>query len=286
MGTGLVTEVESMRNAAMLGQVRGLGYDGDGKRLMVASDEGLAVYERGKWFKTPGRRLAYTGFASTHRHLYASGYPATGSGVPIPLGLIRSRDGGRSWDKLGLEGETSFLFLAAGWTTGALYVWNPQPNSRMDKFGVHYTLDEGQSWHAATAVGLGGDVQTLAAHAYAAGTVAIGTQKGTFLSRDFGDSFKSLARDVQAFALHFDLDGERLWLGSFAGTAYLSRIELRSGTIEPAPTPRWGRNAASSIVQNPASRLEYAIATPAHSVYLSKNGARTWTQIVDRARLR
>jgi len=252
----------------------------------VPSHHGLAVYERGKWRKAPGPQHDYMGFASTRMYLYSSGHPAPGSGLANPFGLIRSGDGGRAWDKLGLEGETDFHLLAAGWNTNAVYVWNPQPNSRMNKFGVYYTLDEGQTWHAAAAVGLDGELQALAAHPYAPGTVAIGTSEGAFLSRDFGGRFEVLARDVQELALHFDLDGERLWLGSFAGTAYLSRIDLRSGTIEPAPTPHWGRDPVSYIAQNPASRAEYAIATLGRSVYLSKDGARTWTQIADRGRVR
>ena len=284
-GLGLIWTA-SVRSAEMLTHVHGLAYSADGKRLMVPSHHGLAIYERGNWRKAPGPQHDYKGFASTRQYLYASGHAAPGFGVANPFGLIRSRDGGRSWDKLGLEGEIDFHLLAAGWNTNAVYVWNPTPNSRMNKFGVYYTLDEGQSWHAAAAVGLDGDVQTLAAHPYAAGTIAIGTSEGAFLSRDFGGHFAALARDVRATALHFDLDGERLWLGSFAGAAYLSRIDLQSGTIEPAPTPHWGRDPVSYIAQNPASRAEYAIATLGRNVYLSKDGTRTWTQIADRGRVR
>jgi len=274
------------QSGQMLVHVHGLAYSVDGKKLMVPSHEGLAFYERGKWSRTPGLRHDYMGFASTRTYLYSSGHPAPGSGVANPFGLIRSRDGGRSWDKLGLEGETDFHLLATGWNTNAVYVWNPTPNSRMNKFGVYYTLDEGQTWHAAAAAGLDGELRALAAHPYVAGTVAIGTAEGVFLSRDFGGRFEVLARDVQALALHFDLDGERLWLSSFAGTAYLARIDLRSGTIEPAPTAHWGRDPVSYIAQNPASRAEYAIATLGRSVYLSKDGARTWNQIADRGRVR
>jgi hypothetical protein len=282
----LVAGAALAQSTEMLTHVHGLAYSADGKMLMVPSHDGLAIYERGKWHKAPGPQHDYMGFASTRQYLYASGHPAPGFGVANPFGLIRSRDGGRSWDKLGLEGEINFFLLAAGWNTNAVYVWNPQPNSRMNNFGVYYTLDEGQTWHAAAAVGLDGELQTLAAHPYAAGTVAIGTSEGAFLSRDFGSRFEVLARDAPALALHFDLDGERLWLGSFAGTAYLLRVNLRSGTIEPAPTPHWGRDPVSYIAQNPASRAEYAIATLGRSVYLSKNGARTWTQIADRGRVR
>lgn len=270
----------------MLVHVHGLAYSADGTTLMVPSHHGLAIYQRGKWRRAPGLKHDYMAFASTRRHLYASGHPAPGSGFANPFGLIRSRDGGRTWDRLGLEGETDFHLLAAGWNTDAVYVWNPQRNLRMDEFGVYFTLDDGQTWQGAAASGLEGDMLALAAHPYAASTVAIGTTEGAFLSRDFGGRFEALARDVQAHALHFDLDGNGLWLGSFSGAAHLSRVDLETGTIEPGPSPHWGRDPISYIAQNPASRAEYAIATFGRSVYLSRDAGRTWKQIADRGRVR
>lgn len=272
--------------AEMLTHIHGLAYSADGKKLIVPSHDGFAIYERGKWRKAPGLRHDYMGFASTRQYLYSSGHPAPGSGLANPFGLIRSRDGGRSWDKLGLAGETDFHLLAAGWSTNAVYVWNPQPNSRMTKSGVYYTLDEGQTWHAAAAVGLDGELRALAAHPEEAGTVAVGTTEGAFLSRDFGARFEALARDAQALALHFDQDGKRLWLGSLAGAARLSRIDLQARRIEPVPIPPLGRDAVSYIAQNPASRATYAIATFERNVYLSRDAGRTWMQIAYRGTVR
>src|SRR2546429_5088264 len=50
----------------------------------------------------------YMGFAATAQGAYSSGHPAPESGLTNPFGLIRSRDGGKTWDKLGLEGESDF----------------------------------------------------------------------------------------------------------------------------------------------------------------------------------
>ena len=277
----------SAHSAEMLVHVHGLAYSADGKTLMVPSHHGLAIYERGKWRKAPGLQHDYMGYSATRERIYSSGHPAPGSGLANPFGLIRSKDGGRTWDKLGLEGETDFHQLAAGWNTNAIYIWNPAPSSRMKKAGLHYTLNDGLVWRAAAAAGLSGEPQALAVHPDNPATVAVSTAEGVFLSRDHGARFIPVARGVQGLALHFDLDGKRLWLGSFAAdAAHLSRIDLETRMIEPAPTPHWGRDAVSYVAQNPVSRAEYAIATFGRSVFLSRDAGRTWAQIADRGRVR
>ena len=141
----LLTAMASLAYAQSitLHHVHGLAYSGDGKRLMIPSHHGLAIYQNGKWSKAPGPEHDYMGFVATAKNLYSSGHPAPRSGFKEPFGLIRSRDGGKTWDKLGLEGETDFHLMAAGWNTNAIYVWNPEPSSRMKTAGLHFTFNDG-----------------------------------------------------------------------------------------------------------------------------------------------
>src|SRR2546423_12977747 len=88
--------------------VHGLSYSADGKRLMIPSHFGLAVYENGKWSKAPGPQHDYMGFSATSKYIYSSGHPAAGSSLVNPFGLLRSQDGGNTWEKLALEGESDF----------------------------------------------------------------------------------------------------------------------------------------------------------------------------------
>ena len=48
-----------------LHHVHGLAYSGDGKRIMIPSHHGLAIYENGKWSKAPGPQHDYMGFSAT-----------------------------------------------------------------------------------------------------------------------------------------------------------------------------------------------------------------------------
>lgn len=222
------------------------------------------------------------GFSATRRHLYSSGHPVHGSTeFRDPFGVIRSSDRGRTWTKLGLEGETDFHLLATGWNTNAIYVWNPAPNSRMRQAGLHYTVNDGFQWHHAAAAGISGNPHALAVHPDDVKTVAIAAATGIFLSRDSGQRFEPVARGEEGLAVFFDLDGKHLWRSGYAGEARLARLELQSGKTTAVKLPPLERDAVSYIAQNPVNRGEYAIATFAKSIYLSRDGGKTWTQIAN-----
>lgn len=268
--------------AVTITHVHGLAYSPDGGQLMIPSHHGLAVYTNGKWSKAPGPQHDYMGFAATAKNLYSSGHPAPGSGMVNPFGLIRSRDGGKTWEKLGLEGETDFHLVAASWSTNAVYVWNPAPSSRIRGRGLHYTLNDGFAWKPAQAQGLSGTPHALAVHPADAKTVAVATAKGVFVSRDSGERFQPVAEGVQGLSAFFDLDGKHLWYGTFDGQPRLVRSPLEGGKAVNLELPPLGRDAVAYIAQNPSRRDEYAIATFERSVYLTKDKGRTWMQIAAR----
>jgi len=266
----------------MLHHVHGLAYSADGKRLTIPSHHGLAVYENGKWSKAPGPQHDYMGFAATASSLYSSGHPAAGSGLVNPFGLIRSRDGGKTWDKLGLEGETDFHVLATSWNTNAIYVWNPAPSSRMRSPGLHHTRNDGFAWQPARGAGLDREPQALAVHPDDAAIMAVATSSGVFVSRDSGERFKPVATAIQGLSVFFDLDGKHLWYGSFDSAARLARIALAGDAATNVRLPPLGQDAIAYIAQNPARRSEYAIASFERSVFLSTDEGRGWKQIAAR----
>jgi photosystem II stability/assembly factor-like uncharacterized protein len=267
-----------------LTHVHGLAYSPDGKRLMVPSHHGLAIYEKGKWAKAPGPAHDFMGFSATAKNLYSSGHPASGSGLVNPFGLIRSRDGGKTWEKLGLEGETDFHVLGTSWNTNAIYVWNPAPSSRMKAEALHYTLNDGREWKRPAAAGLAGEPRAIAVHPDDPKTVAVATSDGLYLSRDSGERFTKLASDGEGLSAFFDLEGKRLWYSSYDGQARLTRLTLGPGHPVKVKLPPLKDDAVAYIGQNPARKLEYAIATFQRSVYLSKDAGESWMQIADRGK--
>ncbi|MFC5523387.1 F510_1955 family glycosylhydrolase [Polaromonas jejuensis] len=260
--------------------VHGLSYSTDGKQLLIPSHHGLAVYSDGHWSKAAGPAHDYMGYSATRDALYSSGHPAPGSGLTNPFGLIKSRDGGKTWQQLGLTGESDFHMLATSYATNAVYVLNHQPNSRMSQAGIYYTLNDGLKWTRAAAKGLGPKLNSLAVHPTNAALVAAGTDDGLYLSRNSAESFERLAGGRRVLAQSFDLDGQHLWFSTHAGKAALARIALKAGAkAEEVPIPALTEDAVAYIAQNPARPAEIAIATFQRSVFLSKDQGRTWTQI-------
>jgi photosystem II stability/assembly factor-like uncharacterized protein len=266
-----------------LTHVHGLAYSPDGQQLMIPSHHGLAVYRKGKWSKAPGPQHDYMGFAATSKHLYSSVHPAPNSGLVNPFGLMRSRDGGKTWETLALEGETDFHLLAASWNTNAIYVWNPEPSSRIRDQGLYYTGDAGKSWKPAKATGLQGRPISLAVHPDDARLVAVGTEDGVFESSNAGENFNRIAPGPGTMVV-FDLDARHLWHGGFDKQARLSRARLGDGSPAQISLPRLGEDAVAYMAQNPKKRDEYAIATFKRSVFLSRDEGKSWAQIADQGK--
>ena len=92
--------------------VHGIGRDpGDGA-LLLATHDGLFHYTAAGATRV-GPQIDLMGFTvAGPGHYYASGHPNTVMDLPQPLGLVESRDGGRTWAVLSRGGESDFHALA------------------------------------------------------------------------------------------------------------------------------------------------------------------------------
>lgn len=267
--------------ALTLRHVHGLVFSGDGKSLMIPSHDGLALYRDGRWSKASGPEHDYMGFARSRDALYSSGHPAPDSGLPNPFGLLRSTDGGKTWERLGLEGEADFHLLAVSYETGAVYVSNPAPNSRMPAPGIYWTADRGTTWRRAAAEGLAGRLFALAVHPRKPEIVAVGTERGLFLSRDHGGRFERIGGATPVTAVAFDLAGEHLWFGGMDRAATLARLRTDNSAAGPLSLPPLvPQDAVAYITQNPADPDHWAIATFKRDVYLTTDAGKNWQQLV------
>lgn len=285
VAAALAAAVPAAFAAQILHHVHGLAFSSDGSSLYIPSHFGLAIWRDGRWSKNPGPDHDFMGFSATRRHLYSSGHPAHGSGLVNPFGLLQSADDGKTWLKLGLEGEADFHVMAAGYDNPAVYVYNTVPNSRMQQTGIHFTLDEGMRWSRAAAQGLQGKLLALAVHPSDPKRLAAATERGLFVSKDAGGHFHRLAGG-QAFGVAFDLDGRHLWWSTYSDRALLKRIELAGDKPQDVSLPRLKEDAVAYIAQNPARPSMIAVATFKRSVYLSEDGGRTWKQLADQGNAR
>ena len=265
--------------AITLTHVHGLAFSPDGQRLMIPSHHGLAVYSEEGWRKAAGPQHDYMGYTVTRQAIYSSGHPEPGSGLVNPFGVIKSSDGGRTWQQLSLQGESDFHLLASGFDSATLYVYNTRPNSRMSTPGLYYSRNDGANWQRASAQGIGEAPTALAVHPSDSRVVAVATGAGLYLSRDAGQGFRAVIDGEQVVSAIFSLDGSSLWFGSYGDAAKLSRLDLQTREITPLGVPDLSEDAVAYLAQNPAQPEEWAMATFKRDVYLSKDAGKTWRAI-------
>lgn len=168
--------------------------------------------------------------------------------------------------------------MAAGYRSNAVYVVNPEANSRMPQPGIYSTRDDGKTWKRSAAKGLSERIAGIAVHPTDAGTVAMATLDGLYVSRDAGASFKRMGPPMAVTAAAFDLDGKHLYFATAEKPA-LHRIALDGKADTRIALPELERDFVLYIAQNPANTDELAIATRRRHVFLSADRGKSWKQI-------
>ena len=118
--------------------VHGLSVNRETDQVLLATHEGLFDVT-----KAPGAQIGDTndlmGFtaAADQGVFYASGHPGPGSDLPNPLGLIRSADGGKTWEQLSRQGESDFHALTV--TKSGIVAYD----------GAVQTSPDGKAWSSA-----------------------------------------------------------------------------------------------------------------------------------------
>lgn len=154
--------------------VHGLSVDGETGQVLLATHEGLFDMSRNPAVKI-GPTNDYMGFtaAGDPDVFYASGHPGAGSDLPNPLGLIKSTDGGRTWQQLSRQKQSDFHALAA--TKSGIVAFD----------GTLRTSVDGETWQSAAVDFV---PAVLAAHP-AGDAVLATTQKGVQRSTDGGTTW-------------------------------------------------------------------------------------------------
>lgn len=99
---------------AEAGHVHGMALNPSDGRLYLGTHAGTLVVEDDAISRVGESTVDLMGFAAAGPdHFYASGHPGPGDGLPNPVGLIETVDGGRTWSSLSLAGEVDFHTLGA-----------------------------------------------------------------------------------------------------------------------------------------------------------------------------
>jgi hypothetical protein len=173
---------------AVLEHVHGLGVDDTTGTLYIATHTGLFRSSEGEQSaQRVGRSTQdIMGFSVVEGDRFiGSGHPDPTQDLPPNLGLIESRDGGRSWDSVSLLGEADFHVLRSAGRT--VYGFDGTQERLM------VSADGGRDWEEETPPAAMFD---LAIHPSDDERVVASTQRGIFGSSDGGGRWRSLRDDA------------------------------------------------------------------------------------------
>lgn len=257
--------------------VHGLAVDpSDPARLYVATHDGLWAWrEPDGWQGRVGPVIDLMGFSpgAAPGELFSSGHPGPGTPLPNPVGLIRSRDGGRTWETLSLAGEVDFHALTV----------SPAGGRRVYGFfygdGLFYRSDDGGlTWSRQRVAALAGPdgrgPLQLVAHPADPDSLLAAGESGLLRSTDGGRSWETLLPGAVTVAAFVPRDPRRL-------LAYeLERGLLQSAdggrTWQPAGLKVEGQDPVAFLAVHPDDPETVYAATFGAALLRSRDGGRTW----------
>ena len=127
-----------------LGHVHGLGTNPADGTLVIATHFGLwRLGDSGEPKRVGDAAHDFMGFAVVGKdHFIASGHPNSARELPPLMGLIESKDGGKSWESRSLLGDADFHALRA--TDDGTFGWNSSTTKVMSS-------DDRKEWSTAKA---------------------------------------------------------------------------------------------------------------------------------------
>ncbi|UCZ53654.1 hypothetical protein LGQ02_02315 [Bacillus shivajii] len=272
-----------------ISHIHGLGFAGNEGIIYFATHEGLLLNDEGRWFTTSGELNDYMGFNAVSDGFYSSGHPGSDTKFEgkDPLGLVKSVDGGKNIYNLDLLEETDFHVKGAGYYSNAIYVYNPEPSSRMEETGLHYTLNEGETWTKSEMNNLpqasydhgNHPNYFIAVHPYEENVVAVGTSEGLYLSEDYGDTFEAM--DVDAPVISMTYHEDHLYAAVWTGKMELLRL-ADDGSYEVVPLPEMDeQDGIQYLAVNPQNESEIVFTTFYGNGYITTDHGEFWAMIME-----
>jgi len=269
--------------------IHGLAFDRrEPGALLVATHTGLVRIRPGANPEWVGANrfdlMGFTALSGDPGTLYASGHPdlvtyrREGHGN---LGLLLSRDGGRTWEGVALKGQTDFHALTySPGGGGELFGW-----SVAGQTGLHRISTKTWAAERLPAQGLK-DVLVLAASHDLPRRVLAGTQAGLLLSEDRGMTWRPLAgipRDAPVTAVAYSpAEKRRVYVYVVRAGYGLMRSDDAGVTWRPTELAAKPDEPVIAIALGPGGKV--AVATTAASVSVSDDGGRSWRPVLDRGR--
>jgi len=274
---GFYQEVDDL----LVDHIHGLGYPALGNAIMIASHHGPVLFEDGVWKEATSQKHDYMGFQAVADGFVSSGHPEPGSDYEDPLGILKSTNYGESFEQFSYAGEIDFHYLAASYNTNRIYVFNEMPTDDLEN-GFFYTDDYGTTMTAMDMDGFEAKMMSnIAAHPETPETLAIGTERGLYVSTDSGDTFSLINSDFYVTYVTLSQSHAFVTTVNEEKKVELHQIDLESNEGEMLSIPDFAEeNAITFIAQHPTNEAELSFVTLQNDVYRSTDGGITWSQIL------
>ncbi|EGL84175.1 hypothetical protein CathTA2_0274 [Caldalkalibacillus thermarum TA2.A1] len=265
--------------------VHGLSYDPqEPYDLYLSTHHGLIrIDDEGQWNWTSSAEHRHDLMSFTFRDeetMIASGHPAKASDFQDPLGVIISKDRGKTWEPIALHGEVDFHVMEVNAS-------DPDVIYGIDAHGsgLYRSTDGGFNWEVLETKGLPEDFATVFALVSDPGnpeSVLAGTQRGIFKSEDGGKTWE-LKSNEQTF-----VSGKGVSKQSGMIIVYLYgqspglMISHDFGeTWDSLNLVLEGNDAVTHIAVHPSEEGVYTVGTREEHLFQTADGGENWIQIAE-----
>lgn len=253
--------------------VHGLAVDrADSSRVYIATHHGLLVWQEGQALTQVGSSrddfMGFTVHPTDPQMLFRSGHPSGGGN----LGFEKSRDAGKSWDKVSNGSATG----PADFHTMIVHPANPEHIYGWFGGRIHRSLDGGGTW-AVIPEQIG--ISSIAGDPSSDTTVYVGTQNGLLMSTNRGETWTPVSTQESLGAV-LDIEPD-----SSTNSLLLALQDKRVVRLSRSPEGGWGTNDLGTLPDTPMHlaldpknpQTLYAF-TESHALYRSSDGGRNWQQ--------
>jgi len=275
-GTAAPTPIERFTHVHGLDAPAWAGGD-----LIVATHFGLVRRTPdGAWFAVGDVQHDFMGFRahpSERGVLYGSGHPDLRSGIPNPMGLIVSRDGGLSWQQVALQGRADFHALAVQRGDGGVVAGF----NVVGDVGLLRSLDGGRSWSdlpSEPLMAVGG-VIGLELHPTDADRLLAATPAGLWATSDAGRSWTLRAFEgAYVTAVRYAPEGdERVYVYVAGAGLGLMVSEDGGATWSSLGLELTGNDAVGAIAPHPTDPQRLHVGSFGMDILATSDGGGSWT---------
>jgi hypothetical protein len=269
-----------------ISQIRGIGYPGNDDALYVATNDGIKFYKNSKWLETTANKHNFMSIQAINTGFLASGHPQKGTEMKDPMGIVESKDQGKSLQKLGFYGEGNFHFLSASFFGNGMYMILEQPINQLDP-GVYFSKNNnGEGWIKSKLAGFTADsLGMMAVHPKNGNVMAMSTKTGIYYSENYSNTMNAITGPIMVTALTFK--GDNILFSSVEDQKILLKeINPKTGETKDVVIPFLDYdNPITYLTTDPKNENNLAFTTYKDDLYESTDGGKNWNNILEEGKM-